>query len=87
MTSALHAVARLATPGEFPPAPLFGEARPSLGELDGVALYDLAAQLGVDYGSRFRTVRRIGSHSKPRATSTSTSPVGSQPWHVPSMYA
>ena len=55
----LHAVARLATPGDFVPPPLFGPAGPSRGEIDAAALYGLAAQLGLDYGSRFRTVRRI----------------------------
>ena len=32
-----------------------------------------------------RTVCRSGSYSNPRATSTTTSPRGSQPWQVPSM--
>ena len=31
------------------------------------------------------TFARSGSYSKPRATSTSTSPLGSQPRHLPSM--
>ena len=35
-------------------------------------------------GSMF-TAARSGSYSKPRATSTITSPRGSHPWHVPSM--
>ena len=33
------------------------------------------------------TRSRIGSYSNPLATSTITSPRGSQPWQVPSMYA
>ena len=55
----LHAVARLATAGDFVPPPLFGPAGPSRGEIDAAALYGLAARLGLDYGGRFRTVRRI----------------------------
>ena len=55
----LHAVARLATAGEFVPPPLFGPPRSSRGEMDAAALYSLAARLGLDYGGRFRTVRRI----------------------------
>jgi acyl transferase domain-containing protein/acyl carrier protein len=55
----LHAVARLATAGEHPSAPLFGAAPPPRGEIGGEALYGIAAQLGLDYGPQFRTVRRI----------------------------
>ena len=55
----LHAVARLATAGDFVPPPLFGPAEPGSGEMDAASLYGLAARLGLDYGGRFRTVRRI----------------------------
>ena len=55
----LHAVARLATAGEYPPPPLFGAVPPSRGEVDAASLYRLAAQLGLDYGSQFRTVAGI----------------------------
>jgi acyl transferase domain-containing protein/NADPH:quinone reductase-like Zn-dependent oxidoreductase/acyl carrier protein len=55
----LHAVARLATAGEYQPAPLFGPARPRSGEVDAASLYRLAGQLGLDYGAQFRTVARI----------------------------
>src|SRR5205814_5695703 len=55
----LHAVARLATAGEYQPAPLFCEASPSRDEVDAATLYRLAAQLGLDYGRQFRTVQRI----------------------------
>ena len=55
----LHAVARLATAGEFIPPPLFGPAGPSRAAVDAATLYSLAARLGLDYGGRFRTVRRI----------------------------
>jgi hypothetical protein len=34
-------------------------ARPARGEVDAATLYRLAAQLGLDYGSQFRTVARI----------------------------
>ena len=55
----LHAVARLATAGEYQPTPLFGAPQASRGEVDAATLYRLAAQLGLDYGSQFRTVLRI----------------------------
>ena len=55
----LHAVARLTTAGEFVPPPLFGPAGPSRAEIDAASLYRLAARLGLEYGARFRTVRRI----------------------------
>ncbi|MGE0259039.1 MAG: SDR family NAD(P)-dependent oxidoreductase [Alphaproteobacteria bacterium] len=55
----LHAAARLATAGGVIPPPLFGSARPGGARIEGAALYSLAARLGLDYGSRFRTVRRI----------------------------
>ncbi len=55
----LHAVARLATAGDIDPSPLFGPVQPSCGEMEAAALYSLAARLGLDYGGRFRTVRRV----------------------------
>ncbi len=55
----VHAVARVAIAGEYQPAPLFGEAAASTGEVDAATLYQLAAQLGLDYGRQFRTVRHI----------------------------
>jgi len=55
----LHAVARLATAGDRQAAPLFTEREPARGEVDAETLYRLAAQLGLNYGSQFRTVARI----------------------------
>ncbi|HVB16144.1 MAG TPA: type I polyketide synthase, partial [Stellaceae bacterium] len=55
----LHAVARLVTAGEHRAAPRFAEPTATIGEVDAETLYRLAARLGLDYGSRFRTVRRI----------------------------
>ncbi len=55
----LHAVARLATAGDRQVAPLFTERKPARGEVDAATLYRLAAQLGLNYGSQFRTVARI----------------------------
>jgi phthiocerol/phenolphthiocerol synthesis type-I polyketide synthase C len=55
----LHAVARLATAGDHQAAPLFGAPTAARGEVDAATLYRLAAQLGLDYGSQFRTVARI----------------------------
>ncbi len=55
----LHAVARLAAAGEQEAAPLFAEPNAAQGEVDAETLYTLAAQLGLDYGPRFRTVARI----------------------------
>ncbi len=55
----LHAVARLATAGDRQAAPLFPERKPARGEVDAETLYRLAAQLGLNYGSQFRTVTRI----------------------------
>ncbi|HEX2151044.1 MAG TPA: type I polyketide synthase, partial [Stellaceae bacterium] len=55
----LHAVARLVTASDFVPPPLFGPDVPSRAEVDAASLYSLAARLGLDYGERFRTVRRI----------------------------
>src|SRR5215207_4473994 len=55
----LHAVARLITPGECQPAPLFAAAKPGRGQVDAALLYRLAAQLGLDYGPQFRAVTGI----------------------------
>ena len=55
----LHAVARLATAGEQQAAPLFAEPKAAQGDVDAETLYSLAAQFGLDYGPRFRTVTRI----------------------------
>ena len=55
----LHAVARLATAGDRQAAPLFTERKSARGEVDAETLYRLAAQLGLNYGSQFRTVTRI----------------------------
>src|SRR5216684_182032 len=55
----LHAVARLATAGDRQVTPLFPERKPARGEVDAETLYRLAGQLGLNYGSQFRTVTRI----------------------------
>lgn len=55
----LHAVARLVTTGEYKGAPLLSKLGAARGEVDAETLYRLAAQLGLEYGPRFRTVRRI----------------------------
>ncbi len=55
----LHAVARLATAGDRQAVPLLNERKPARGEVDAETLYRLAAQLGLNYGSQFRTVTRI----------------------------
>jgi phthiocerol/phenolphthiocerol synthesis type-I polyketide synthase C len=56
----LHAVARLVTASEDGPEPRRAERTAPEREIDGVILYRLAAQLGLDYGERFQTVVRIG---------------------------
>ena len=55
----LHAVARLVSAGDGQAAARFAAPTAIEGEIDAATLYRLAAQLGLDYGSRFRTVRRI----------------------------
>jgi acyl transferase domain-containing protein/acyl carrier protein len=55
----LHAVARLVTPGECQPAPLFAAAKPGRDQVDAALLYRIAAQLGLDYGPQFRAVTGI----------------------------
>src|SRR6516164_7660009 len=55
----LHAVARLVTAGEREPPPRLAGPAAIEGVVDADTLYQRAAQLGLDYGPRFRTVRRI----------------------------
>jgi acyl transferase domain-containing protein/NADPH:quinone reductase-like Zn-dependent oxidoreductase/NADP-dependent 3-hydroxy acid dehydrogenase YdfG/acyl carrier protein len=55
----LHAVGRLATAGEHAAAPLLAPAGTASRQVDAATLYRLAGQLGLDYGPRFRTIRRI----------------------------
>ncbi len=69
----LHAVARLATAGEHPAAPLFTGPKATMGEVDAKTLYSLAAQLGLDYGPQFRTVARIEAAGQRRGAGASRS--------------
>ncbi|HYU12149.1 MAG TPA: polyketide synthase dehydratase domain-containing protein, partial [Stellaceae bacterium] len=55
----LHAVARLVTAAEGSCAAPLAQCGPPQRVVDGDALYRLAARLGLDYGSRFRTVTKI----------------------------
>src|SRR5262249_56410450 len=55
----LHAVARLVTAGEREPPPRLAGPAAIEGVVDADTLYQRATQLGLDYGPRFRTVRRI----------------------------
>ena len=55
----VHAVARIVTGSEGAPAATRAPGGPLLREIDGAALYRLAARLGLDYGPGFRTVTRI----------------------------
>jgi len=55
----LHAVARLVTAAEGSSAAPLTQCSPPQRVVDGDTLYRLAAQLGLDYGSRFRTVTKI----------------------------
>ena len=58
----LHAVAQLVTAGERTEPVRRAPLAALHGEVDGATLYRLAGQLGLDYGPRFRTVRRIALH-------------------------
>jgi acyl transferase domain-containing protein/NADPH:quinone reductase-like Zn-dependent oxidoreductase/acyl carrier protein/NADP-dependent 3-hydroxy acid dehydrogenase YdfG len=55
----LHAVARLAAAGDWQPPRGIGDPAAVGERIEGVALYRLAARLGLDYGPRFRTVRHV----------------------------
>src|SRR5207253_74023 len=52
----LHAVARLVTAGETSAVAPLGQCKPPQRVVEADALYRLAAQLGLNYGVRFRTV-------------------------------
>ncbi|HEX5453549.1 MAG TPA: type I polyketide synthase [Stellaceae bacterium] len=56
----LHAVGRLVTAGDSGAPPPFAAPGAVDAEVEGEELYRLAARLGLEYGPRFRTVRRIG---------------------------
>src|SRR5438105_9710299 len=55
----VHAVARLVTAGETSAGAPLGQCNPPQRVVEADALYRLAAQLGLNYGVRFRTVTRI----------------------------
>ncbi|HKS89887.1 MAG TPA: acyltransferase domain-containing protein, partial [Stellaceae bacterium] len=55
----VHAVARLVAAGERTAWLRRGAPEAVVGEIGGTALYRLAARLGLDYGPKFRVVRRV----------------------------
>src|SRR5262249_25200621 len=55
----LHAVARLVTAGEREPPPRLAGPAAIEGVVDADTLYQRAAQLGLDYGPRLCTLRRV----------------------------
>ena len=55
----LHAVARLVAAGDLPPPPRLDDPAAAASAIDGATLYRLAGRFGLDYGPRFRTVRRV----------------------------
>jgi acyl transferase domain-containing protein/NADPH:quinone reductase-like Zn-dependent oxidoreductase/NAD(P)-dependent dehydrogenase (short-subunit alcohol dehydrogenase family)/acyl carrier protein len=60
----LHAVAQLVAASETGAEPSSADPGCVQGEIDGARLYRLAAQLGLDYGTAFRTVDRIELFSR-----------------------
>ena len=68
----VHAVARLATAGDFVPPPLFGPAEPGQRRNRRSRAVSPRARLGLDYGRRFRTVRRIECWGRTRRRRIST---------------